>query len=84
MEIDHESLTAEHTLVAGPSEVMADAPPTKFRRFSTVPSSENLVALSQVEVYALPSSRPRCLVYLLDLYLSKLPAGAMDRDALYL
>lgn len=37
-----------------------------------------------VPVYASPSSRPRCLVYLLDLYLSKLPAGAKDRDVFYL
>ena len=33
-----------------------------------------------VPVYASPSTRPRCLVYLLDLYLSKLPAGSKERD----
>ena len=36
-----------------------------------------------VLVYASPSTHPCCLDYLLDLYLSKLPAGSKERD-LYL
>ena len=37
-----------------------------------------------VPVYASPSTRPYCLVYLLDLYLSKMPAGSKERDVFYL
>ena len=37
-----------------------------------------------VPVYALPKDRPRCLVYLLDTYLNKLPAGGADLEAFYL
>ena len=37
-----------------------------------------------VPVYASRSTRPRCLVYLLDLYLSKLPAGSKEWDVFYL
>ena len=37
-----------------------------------------------VLVYASRSTRPRCLVYLLDLYLSKLPAGSKERHMFYL
>ena len=37
-----------------------------------------------VPVYANPSARPRCLVYLLDKYFSKFPPKAKDLDVLYL
>ena len=37
-----------------------------------------------VPVYASPESRPQCLVYLLDTYLSKLPQGAKAPDTFYL
>ena len=37
-----------------------------------------------VPVYASPKDCPRCLVYLLDTYLSKLPAGGADLEAFYL
>ena len=35
-------------------------------------------------VYASPSIHPRCLVYLLDLYLRRLPAGSKGWDVFYL
>ena len=44
------------------------------------PSEANKV----VPVYADPQSCPRCLIYLLDLYLSKLPPMAREKDILYL
>ena len=37
-----------------------------------------------VPVYSSPEARPRCLVYLLDLYLSKLPPKAIQLDLFYL
>ena len=37
-----------------------------------------------VPVYASPDARPRCLVYLLDLYFSKFPDNAKDVDYFYL
>ena len=37
-----------------------------------------------VPVYASQSTRPRCLVYLLDLYLRKFLAGSMEQDMFYL
>ena len=37
-----------------------------------------------VPVYSCPSARPRCLVYLLDLYFSKFPAKAKELDLFYL
>ena len=37
-----------------------------------------------VPVYANPSAHPRCLVYLLDKYFSKLPPRAIDMDVYYL
>ena len=33
---------------------------------------------------AIPENRPRCMVYLMDLYLSKLPKYAFENDILYL
>ena len=36
-----------------------------------------------VPVYARPESRPRCLVYLLDTYLEKLPVWAKEKDIFY-
>ena len=44
------------------------------------PSEANKV----VPVYADTQSRPRCLIYLPDLYLSKLPPMAREKDILYL
>ena len=38
------------------------------------------VANKVVPVYACPNSHPRCLVYLLDIYLEKLPAWAKEKD----
>ena len=49
-EMDYESLTAEHTPVAGSSQVTSDAPSTKHRRFGAVRSSDELALLSQIEV----------------------------------
>ena len=37
-----------------------------------------------VPVYAVPDSRPRCLVYLLDKYLSKIPQRGKELDIFYL
>lgn len=37
-----------------------------------------------VTVYADPLAQPRCLVYLLDKYLSKLPQRAKDMDIFYM
>ena len=37
-----------------------------------------------IPVYSLPESRPQCLVYLLDIYLKKLPPKAFEVDVLYL
>ena len=34
----------------------------------------------QVPCYSIPENRPRCLVYLLDMYLSKLPSYAFEKD----
>ena len=42
------------------------------------------VANKQVAGYATPSNEPRCIVFLLDLYLSKLPKYAFDKDVFYL
>ena len=36
-----------------------------------------------VPIYACPAAGERCLVYLLDLYLSKLPSIAFEKDVLY-
>ena len=36
-----------------------------------------------VPCYAVPDESPRCLVYLLDLYLEKLPLAAFEKDILY-
>ena len=36
-----------------------------------------------VPCYAVPEESPRCLVYLLDLYLDKLPLAAFEKDVLY-
>ena len=36
-----------------------------------------------VPCYPVPEERPRCLVYLLDLYFEKLPLFAFDKDVLY-
>ena len=36
-----------------------------------------------VPMYAHPESHPRCLVYLLDTYLEKLPASAREKDIFY-
>ena len=36
-----------------------------------------------VLIYARPGAGERCLVYLLDLYLSKLPSIAFEKDVLY-
>ena len=41
------------------------------------------VANKVVPVYACPNSHPRCLVYLLDIYLEKLPAWAKEKDIFY-
>ena len=41
------------------------------------------VANKIVPVYALPERRPRCLVYLLDLYISKIPLAAKERNLFY-
>ena len=38
----------------------------------------------EVVVYAVPGNVPRCLVFLLDLYLSKLPSEAVQLDYFYL
>ena len=45
--------------------------------------TDTRVANKVVPVYAQIESHPRCLVYLLDLYLSKLPQWAKDRDVFY-
>ena len=37
-----------------------------------------------VSVYAKPSSRPRCMVHLLDKYFSKFPPKALSMDVFYL
>ena len=37
-----------------------------------------------VPIYGNPSGRPRCLVYLLDLYFSKFPAKGKEKDIFYL
>lgn len=42
------------------------------------------VANKVVPVYASQQSRPRCLVYLLDVYFSKLPPFAQQKDIFYL
>ena len=36
-----------------------------------------------VPIYACPAAGERCLVYLLDLYLSKLPSIVFEKDVLY-
>ena len=50
LKMDYESLTAEHTPVAGPSQVTSDAPSMKRKRFGAVPSSGELASLSQIKV----------------------------------
>ena len=47
-EMEYDLLTAEPAV--SPSEVTEDVPPAKIKRFSAVPSSEELVALSRFEV----------------------------------
>ena len=42
------------------------------------------IANKVVPVYSSPEAHPRCLVYLLDLYLSKLPPKAIQLDLFYL
>ena len=37
-----------------------------------------------VQVYAWPEKRPRCLVYLLDMYFSKFPRNGLDLNVFYL
>ena len=50
-EMDYESLMAEHTPAAGPSQLFRlDASSTKCRRFGAIPSSDELASLSQNEV----------------------------------
>ena len=36
-----------------------------------------------VQIYACPAAGERCLVYLLDLYLSKPPSIAFEKDVFY-
>ena len=46
--------------------------------------SDLRVPNKQVPCYSIPENRPKCLVYLLDLYFSKLPEYAFVKDILYL
>ena len=46
--------------------------------------SDLRVPNKQVPCYSIPENRPKCLVYLLDLYFSKVPEYAFVKDILYL
>ena len=49
------------------------------------PEGANLkVPNKVVPIYAVPAQKQRCLVYLLDVYLSKLPKYAFESDIFYL
>ena len=37
-----------------------------------------------VTCHAIPDSRPKCLVYLMSIYLKKLPPYAFEKDVLYM
>ena len=40
-------------------------------------------ANKEVAGYATPDNKPRCIVFLLDLYMSKLPKYAFDKDVFF-
>ena len=71
-----------------PSQFVRSSDPDRYtyvEQGSKIRSGFNPKEVNKVvPVYACPDSCPRCLVYLLDLYLSKFPDKAKDMDCFYL
>ena len=79
-EMDYESLTAEHTPVAGPSQVTSDAPSMKCRRFGAVPSSDELALLSQIEV---PRNTKRSTQWAVKVFNSWVEESNVEKELQY-
>ena len=73
----------------GPSQFLYSENPDWFTyvEYGSKNNSGGLAQLRKenkcVHCYSLPSKAPRCLVHLLDLYLSKLPQYAFQKDIFY-